>query len=140
MNEHKGSCHCGNLNWTLGTRLNASDLPARACQCGFCRNHGAVSTSDPQGEMSFDVRDPTKIIRYRFATRTAEFLICGRCGIYVGAQMKEQQATYAIANLRTLDGYANFTFKPEPMDYSAEDSTARRLRRSNRWTPVVTPA
>jgi len=90
--------------------------------------------------MSFGVSDRTTIIRYRFATKTAEFLICGRCGIYVGAQMKEQGGTYAIANLCALDVYADFTFKPEPMDYSAEDSTARRLRRSNRWTPVETPA
>jgi len=140
VNEHKGGCHCGNLRWTLRTRLNVPDLAARACQCGFCRKHGAVGTSDPRGQMSFGVSDRTTIIRYRFATKTAEFLICGRCGIYVGAQMKEQGGTYAIANLCALDVYADFTFKPEPMDYSAEDSTARRLRRSNRWTPVETPA
>jgi len=140
VNEHKGGCHCGNLRWTLRTRLNAPDLPARACECGFCRKHGAVTTSDPQGEMSFGVGDPTMMIRHRFATKTAEFLICRRCGVYVGAQMKEEQRAYAVANLRTLDTYGDFAFKPEPMDYSAEDSTARRLRRSNRWTPVETPA
>ena len=30
--------------------------------------------------------------------------MCGRCGVYVGAQMEEAGRYYAIANLRTLEG------------------------------------
>ena len=75
-----------------------------------------------------------------FATRSAEFLICARCGIYVGAQLKEEDGFYAIANLRTFEGNREFALRAEPMDYSGENSSARRTRRASRWTPVASPA
>jgi hypothetical protein len=140
LHEHHGGCHCGNLRWTLRSRFAASELPARACQCSFCRKHGAMTTSDPQGAMNFVVQDRSAIIRYRFASETAEFLICARCGIYVGAQMEEGGRHYAIANLRAFEGSGEFRQRAEPMDYSGEDSSARRTRRASRWTPVASPA
>ena len=54
--------------------------------------------------MEFIVTNPTAVLRYRFDTGTADFLICGRCGVYVGAQTEEAGRYYAIANLRTLEG------------------------------------
>jgi hypothetical protein len=96
--------------------------------------------SDPHGEMNFAVLDRGSVIRYRFATGSAEFLICARCGIYVGAQMEEEGRFYAIANLRTLDRQDEFAWRSQPMDYSGEDSVARRERRARRWTPVGSPA
>jgi hypothetical protein len=38
MRDHHGSCHCGNLQWTLRSRFAASELPGRACQCEFVAN------------------------------------------------------------------------------------------------------
>jgi len=140
MVEHHGGCHCGNVRWTLRSLLTLSELPARACQCGFCRKHGALSTSDPQGEMRFAVKDRNAMVRYQFATKTADFLICGRCGVYVGAQMKDDGRCYAIANLNTIDGRGEFAQQAQRMDYSSENSSARRVRRTTRWTPVGSPA
>ena len=88
--------------------------------------------------MSLDVVDRDAIIRYRFATRSAEFLICARCGIYVGAQMEEKGRFYSIANLRTLHGGDEFALRAQPMNYSGEDSVGRRTRRVARWTPLNT--
>jgi hypothetical protein len=90
--------------------------------------------------MNFALLDRGAVIRYRFATKSAEFLICARCGIYVGAQMKEEGRFYAIVNLRTLDAADEFAHRAQPMDYSGEDSIARRTRRATRWTPVTSPA
>jgi hypothetical protein len=136
MYEHQGGCHCGNLRWTLSSALAASELPVRACQCGFCRRQGALSTSDRQGELAFAARDRNAAIRYRFATNSAEFLICARCGIYVGAQMEAAGHGYGIANLRTLEGGGDFAGRAQAMDYSTEDADARRARRISRWTPL----
>jgi hypothetical protein len=86
--------------------------------------------------MHFVVHDRTALVRYQFGTGTADFLICGRCGVYVGAQMTEDGRYYAIANLNTLDGGGEFVHTAEPMDYSGEDSSARRARRASRWTPL----
>jgi len=137
--EHRGSCHCGNLRWTLRSQLAAAQLPVRTCGCGFCRKHGLLTTSDPQGEMDFSVSDRAVLLRYRFDTATADFLMCGRCGVYVGAQMEEGGRHYGIANLRTLES-EDEVGAIQPMDFSRENEGERRARRVSRWTPVRTPA
>jgi hypothetical protein len=133
--RHRGGCHCGNLRWTLDSALRAAELPVRACQCAFCLRHGALSTSDPSGHLRFEIADPALLLRYRFATRSADFLICRRCGVYVGALMEEGGAWFAIANLNTLEGREALAPAPQPMDYEGETEGARRGRRSARWTP-----
>lgn len=90
--------------------------------------------------MNFTVLDRRAVIRYRFARETAEFLICARCGIYVGAQMGEEGPRYGIANLRAFEGNGEFAQRADPMEYSGESTSARRARRRSRWTPVASPA
>jgi hypothetical protein len=136
---HAGGCHCGNLRYTLGTSLALAQLPLRACQCSFCRHHGARSTSDPAGRVRFEVRDPAQLTRYRFALRTADFLICARCGIYVGATLREDAGQWAIVNANTLDEAAQLTQQPQPMDYDGEDAASRQARRRARWSPAQGP-
>ncbi len=121
----------------LTTRLAAAHLPVRACQCSFCRRHGALTSSDPAGTLGFAVRVPVALLRYRFATGSADFLLCARCGVYVGAVMEEDGRRFGIVNLNALDARADLTQVPETMDYSAEDASARRVRRRARWTPMV---
>jgi hypothetical protein len=88
--------------------------------------------------MEFTLNDRQALIRYRFGTRTADFLMCGQCGVYVGAQMEQAGRYYAIANLRTLDGEGE-PATVQAMDYSHEDVEERRTRRVSRWTPVRLP-
>jgi len=140
LHEYRGRCHCGNLSWLLRSKFSPSELPVRACLCSFCRKHAAISTSDPHGVMNFAVQDASAIIRYRFATETAQFLVCGRCGIYIGAQIEDHGRFYAIANLRVFEGESDFLSRAEPRDYSGESSEMRRARRVDRWTPVQSPA
>ena len=135
--QHVGGCHCGNLRWTLDSDLAPDALPARACQCGFCLRHGALTTSDPHGALRFAVADASRLLRYRFATRSAEFLVCLRCGVYVGALMAEGGRWFGIANLNTLDGRERLAPVPQPMDYDGETETTRRARRNARWTPAM---
>jgi hypothetical protein len=105
-------------------------LPVRTCGCRFCRKHGLLTTSDPRGEMDFILTNRTAVLRYRFDTETAEFLMCGRCGVYVGAQMEEAGRYYAIVNLRTLEGEDELG-TAQPMDYSRESVSERRTRRAS---------
>src|SRR5687767_9959447 len=127
-----GGCHCGNLRYTLDTSLALAQLPLRACQCSFCRLHGARSTSDPAGRIRFEVRDPAQLTRYRFGLRTADFLVCARCGIYVGALMQADAGQWAIVNANTLDAAARLTQDSQPMDYDGEDAARRGERRRQR--------
>jgi len=88
--------------------------------------------------MDFILTDHTAVLRYRFDTETADFLMCGHCGVYVGAQMEEAGRHYAIANLRTLECEGELGMVQQ-MDFSRESVSERRARRSSRWTPVRTP-
>lgn len=135
--QHAGGCHCGNLRYVLATQLALTELPLRACQCTFCRAHGALSTSDPKGSVQFTFKDEGQLTRYRFGQRTADFLICGVCGIYIGAEMEHDGRRYAIINTNTLDEAAKVTQDLAPMHYDKETSGERIARRAARWTPVA---
>lgn len=134
--SHVGGCHCGNLRYALETRLALPELPLRACQCAFCKAHGARSTSDPAGRIGFAVKDAAQLTRYRFGLRTADFLVCACCGVYVGALMSEGDAAWAIVNANTFDAVAQLTQAATPMDYDGEDPAQRLARRKQRWSPA----
>ena len=130
MIRHSGSCHCGDLSFTFET-----DKPfaPRACQCSFCRRHNARSVSDPAGEVVLTLGPDTR--RYRFGTRSSDFLICGRCGIYVGALAELGDGTYAVLNLNAFDD-PRLELVGEPMVYDGESAQQRAARRHQRWTPA----
>jgi hypothetical protein len=65
------------VTFRLAASRPPEDLPVRACGCRFCRQHAALSTSDPDGHVIFQVADPARLARYRFGLKTADFLICG---------------------------------------------------------------
>ena len=75
---YHGGCHCGALRVTFESAKPPADLQRRACQCSFCRSHGAVTLSDAEGAMRIDA-EADALVRYRFGLKTADFLICARC-------------------------------------------------------------
>jgi hypothetical protein len=38
----QGGCHCGNIRFTLDWPAQPARIPARECDCTFCRKHGGV--------------------------------------------------------------------------------------------------
>ena len=132
-----GRCHCGNLAVRLETRVAPERLPLRACACSFCRKHGARVTSDPDGCIEIAVREPEAAVRYRFGLRTADFLVCGRCGVYVAAVLTEGGASWATVNVNVLHEAERFVKEPEPVSYEGESESQRRARRRAKWTPAV---
>ena len=128
--QHRGSCHCGAIRVAF-----ESDKPLapRACQCGFCRRHGARNVSDPDGLATLTLAvEPT---RYRFAGRSTDFLICPRCGIYVGAMARIGGRDLITLNMNAFDDP-----RPElvatPVDYDGESAETKVERRRARWTPL----
>lgn len=132
-----GSCNCGNLELAFETRLQADQLSVRECSCSFCRGHGARSITDPEGALKITIRDPNYLIRYRFGLKTADFLICGRCGVYIGAVMEAGNRSFAVVNLNTLDDAAGFRQSPVAVSYDGETEEERIARRKAKWTPVI---
>ena len=132
-----GGCHCGNLKVRLESTLPPGQLPVRSCTCAFCVRHGARTTSDPAGRVRISVRDGRRLVRYRFGLRTADFLVCGECGVYVAAVLGRKDAHVATVNVNTLAERALLTREAVEVSYDDESRTERTARRRARWTPAV---
>jgi hypothetical protein len=135
--EHRGGCHCGNLRLTLRLAVAPSAAPLRACSCSFCRGHGTRTTSDPNGAVELRAADWSLVERYRFGTRTADYLVCRRCGVYVGAVCETAAGPRAVINTNCLDSRAAFTGVAAPSDRDGEATADRTARRAATWTPAV---
>src|SRR4051812_18450921 len=83
--EHLGGCHCGTLRVQLRLTKPPAEMPIRSCACSFCRAHGTRTVSDPAGQADVWASDWSLVERYRFGSLTADYLLCRRCGVYVGA-------------------------------------------------------
>lgn len=139
LRSYEGSCHCGSLEFTYESHLSPKNWSVRACQCAFCRGHGALCTSDPKGVVRFRYVQPDRLRRYRFALRTADFLICRECGIYLGAVMMTGAGAVATVNINTLQERPRGMAAGRAVNYRGESLEERRSRRQQKWTPVFGP-
>lgn len=128
-----GRCHCGNLGFELETALSWETIRPRECDCSFCRAHAARCVSDPLGRAKVFVADPERLVRYSFGLRTAEFLVCKSCGVYIGAFAEEEAGGFATLNLRATAHHAR---SGAATSYGLETAEGRRARRRERWTPA----
>lgn len=75
--------------------------------------------------------------RYEFATRTAEFMRCGKCGVMICALCNEGGRTIAALNVNTLDQVENLPLAVVDADFDGEQGAARLGRRAANWIPQV---
>lgn len=137
MAELRGGCHCGNLAMVLELGVEPEDAFLRACACSFCRAHGARTVTDPGGRLTLRAHDPAELCRYQFGQRTAEFLVCHRCGVYVAAVMAAPDGRLvSTINVNALAERARFAREAHPVDYEGESAAERRARRAAGWTPT----
>ncbi len=134
--EYLGSCHCGAIGYRYRTDVAPEQWSIRACQCRFCRAHDALSASDPSGSIVFSVADSNFLNRYRFGLRTADFLLCRECGVYIGALIETDRGQFGIINTHALLQSPESLAAMEPMTYDTEDVAGRVSRREERWTPA----
>lgn len=138
LHTFDGGCHCGALGFSFQTALPVTRWSVRACQCGFCRAHGARTTSDPSGRLAFHVNESDALQRYRFALMTADFLVCRHCGVYPGAQIATANGAFGIINTLALVPLPAGLPVAAQADYGSESASDRIARRERRWTPLAT--
>lgn len=136
MREYAGGCHCGNIRYRLECSDPSSEWSLRVCQCAFCKKLGAAYVSGSALEIT--VLYASLIDRYQFATKTAEFIRCGKCGIMPVVTDTTGAQLLGIVNVRTLDEVDFAASQFEPMDYDGESETERAARRADRWTTNTT--
>jgi hypothetical protein len=136
-NDYEGSCHCGAIGFIYRTEISPEKWNVRACQCSFCRAHAALTTSDPEGSVKFEEHVRGTLHHYRFGQTTADFLICRKCGVYLGAAISAPGGRYGVININALrPGPPNLP-PPVAADYEGESAEQRIERRRKRWTPVI---
>ena len=131
MTVFEGSCHCGAVTARFETAIPPETIEVRADQCGFCRRNGAKTVSDPAGRLTLKFREQA-IERYRFGTRTSDFIVCRGCGVYVAAVIEG----YGVLNVVGADIRPLAERTAVPVDYDAETPESRLGRRRARWTPL----
>jgi hypothetical protein len=131
----RGACHCGRIGVEFTTAQAASDLPLRACDCSFCRRHGAKTTSDPNGKLMI-LADAGAIERYRFGMGLTDFILCRTCGSYVAAVSREGQSERAALNVAGVAVPELAAREAAPVNLDQETFESRRERRRKVWTPV----
>jgi hypothetical protein len=90
--------------------------------------------SDPDGTATLAFAgDP---IRYLFGAGTADYLICPRCGGYVGAMAELEGQPLVTLNLNCFDD-PRLELDGEPVCYDGESLETKAARRRMRWTPLT---
>jgi len=135
MNTYRGQCYCGSVKLRLETDKLASQLGARACQCDFCRLHGASWTSDRAGRLFVEIEGPTN--RFRMGTHSAEFLICATCGVPTAVIWHPQDGPLlAVLRVECMEVRPELAAHQVETDFEAETLGERLARRRRNWTPA----
>lgn len=132
-----GSCHCGNISFRLTWEPEPSEIPARACSCSFCANHGAVWTSCPAGSLRIDVREPALVSKYSFATGTAVFHVCSRCGVVPAVTCVVDEHLYAVVNVNAFRDVEPSLLRGAQASFDGENAESRLARRKRNWIAAV---
>jgi hypothetical protein len=124
------------LRFRYETDVEPRAWSVRACQCSFCRAHAARCTSDSQGSVGFAFAK-NALLRYAFGLRTVEFLLCGKCGVYIAAEMSTSDGKFAAVNINALTVTSLELPEAEIVSFDSESRQERIARRKNHWTPVA---
>lgn len=136
MTTYPGSCHCGAVKIALTSEKKPEEMRVGRCACSFCRRHGARTMGDPGGAVEFRAASGS-LSRYRFGLGITDYLLCAKCGAYVGAVMPEEGGAIGIVNVNSLDIRDTFDAAPPLHHYDGEDEAKRRSRRRKFWMPAT---
>lgn len=132
-----GRCQCGNISFILEWLPEPTEIPARACSCSFCSSHSGVWTSCPSGTLKVEIKDPSLVSRHAFATGTAQFHICNRCGDVPVVTSQIDHRLFAVVNVNALQGVSPSMFSHASVSFDGESEQARIARRKETWISDV---
>jgi hypothetical protein len=93
--------------------------------------------ADLEGLFEVWADDWSLVENYRFGTRTCDFLICRRCGVFIAAVAETTAGTRAVVNVNCLSDRARFTSVPAVHDFEGETNETRSSRHAANWMPAI---
>jgi len=137
MRTIHGACHCGNIRFRFGWPLAEHEIPVRACGCDFCTKHHGVYTSHPEATLEVEILDESEVSNYRFGTKTADFVVCARCGVLPVVTSVIDNNLFAVVNVNTFDDVDRAHLMPKSTNFGGESVESRLARRQGSWIPNV---
>ena len=133
----EGRCHCGNIAFTVALPQPEGPIPVRACSCSFCRKHGGLYTSHPEGSVKVQIANASEVQRYRFGTQTADFLLCRTCGVVPVVISDIDGILHAVVSVHAFEAVDASEFSESVADFDGETTGSRLERRQRSWIPDV---
>jgi hypothetical protein len=99
--HYQGSCHCGNVEFTVEGELKE----AMACNCSMCQRKGSMLWFVPYSH--FSLRTPEEAMTtYHFNRHAIDHKFCKSCGIHAFAVGSDPQGNkMAAINIRSLENF-----------------------------------
>jgi hypothetical protein len=83
------------------------------------------------------VKDRSRVSRYTFGTKTAEFHICSSCGNVPVVTSRIDGRLYAVVSVNAFDNVAPSLLRRASATFDAENEEARLARRRRNWIANV---
>jgi hypothetical protein len=81
MSVHKGSCHCGAVEFEVEGELSVGFM----CDCSLCRRKNAIMFRMPKEQFRL-LKGEDALSLYQWNTKIAKHYFCKHCGIYTHHQ------------------------------------------------------
>lgn len=123
-----GGCYCGNITFECHTQNDPKTFKPRACDCDFCKKHGAAYISDPNGKLIFHVKESQWLHKFKqpHSDQLAEFLICFHCGVLSGVIYRDKNNTIGAINGLAVEGVSfDEKVSVSPKKLSAKEKVER---------------
>ena len=99
--HHRGSCHCGKVQFHVDADL---EQPALACNCSMCGRAGTLLAFVPATSFTLDA-GADAVTDYQFGKMHIHHFFCSTCGIKPFGRGAGPDGTEMVAiNIRCLDG------------------------------------
>ena len=98
---YKGSCHCGNVRFTVDADLSGEML---TCNCSICRRSGTALTFVPAEKFHLEQGEHS-LQDYQFGKKTLHHPFCKACGVRSFSRGAMPDGTPMVAiNARCIEG------------------------------------
>ncbi len=132
MHKVSGGCYCGNIGVEMDLTRGPDAYSPRACDCDFCRKHGAAYVSDAHGALGIRIKDVGASGKYRQGSGQAEFLLCRNCGVLVGVLFQNEGRLYGAVNAKAIDATASFGAE-KPVSPKTLSGSEKAVRWQDVW-------
>ena len=135
MNSYKGGCSCKNIVISLFLDSELSQHIPRACQCSYCKKINAAYISFSNWKLEVRIKNSGHINKFRFSTRTADFVSCKICDELIYVVSKIGNKNYSVVN---ITAFKNIQFSdPIKTNFDSEVQSERMIRRKLNWISNV---